>query len=276
MTTKTNICAEKDPADEFVPELYKPHRRAASTRSSGSNSPAPGDYTNMSEYYDVIMTSGYYDYKKIADSIFARPHFQHALEIGCGTGLILEEMAGRDALASLTGVDLTGSMINIAARRLQRFPAVSLVLQNITQLQLDRQYDLAFSYGGVWYFVVDGDREPFMVSHLSQEADNHLGLARLGEAVCQGGRLLLGAQGPHTDYEKTISNGMVYSQKIEPMAQGFTKHYFLADRGRTVMAQTLEYRTYTFTEALQLLAQHGFQQVPAHGPGATFLEFVRA
>ena len=26
-----------------------------------------GDYTNMSAYYDWIMTSGYYDYKKIVE-----------------------------------------------------------------------------------------------------------------------------------------------------------------------------------------------------------------
>ncbi len=28
-----------------------------------------GDYTNMSGYYDLIMTSGYYDYEKIVDHI---------------------------------------------------------------------------------------------------------------------------------------------------------------------------------------------------------------
>ncbi len=28
-----------------------------------------GDYTNMAGYYDVIMTSGYYDYAKIVDSL---------------------------------------------------------------------------------------------------------------------------------------------------------------------------------------------------------------
>ena len=28
-----------------------------------------GDYTNMSGYYDLIMTSGYYDYQKIVDHL---------------------------------------------------------------------------------------------------------------------------------------------------------------------------------------------------------------
>ena len=28
-----------------------------------------GDYTNMSSYYDVIMTSGYYDYAQIVNDL---------------------------------------------------------------------------------------------------------------------------------------------------------------------------------------------------------------
>ena len=31
-----------------------------------------GDYTNMSNYYDLIMTSGYYDYKKIVNDFVER------------------------------------------------------------------------------------------------------------------------------------------------------------------------------------------------------------
>ena len=54
-----------------------------------------GDYTNMAGYYDVIMTSGYYDYAKIVDSLVAHHPQRNVLEIGCGTGLILEELAKR-------------------------------------------------------------------------------------------------------------------------------------------------------------------------------------
>jgi ubiquinone/menaquinone biosynthesis C-methylase UbiE len=54
-----------------------------------------GDYTNMSGYYDLIMTSGYYDYKKIVDGLLAHGPVHNVLEIGCGTGLILEELAKR-------------------------------------------------------------------------------------------------------------------------------------------------------------------------------------
>ncbi len=54
-----------------------------------------GDYTNMSDYYDVIMTSGYYDYEKIVENILIDRSVKSMLELGCGTGLILEELAQR-------------------------------------------------------------------------------------------------------------------------------------------------------------------------------------
>ena len=47
-----------------------------------------GDYSNMARYYDVIMTSGYYDYAKIVDNLVLQDSVEKVLEIGCGTGLI--------------------------------------------------------------------------------------------------------------------------------------------------------------------------------------------
>lgn len=217
-----------------------------------------GDYTSMSSYYDLIMTSGYYDYKKIVENIVKDNSFNSVLEIGCGTGLILQELGQRETGADIMGVDLTEAMLTIASERLQPFPNISLSLQNVTQFDLNKKYDLAFSYGGVWYFVVDGVNEPFLVSHLSEEEDNQRGLERLASHVSAGGKMLLGIQGPHHDYEKPVSNGMIYSQKIEPSAHGFIKHYYLADQAEVVMSQTINYRTYSWTEALALLANYGF------------------
>ena len=235
-----------------------------------------GDYTNMSAYYDAIMTSGYYDYQAIVDSLIGHEPIEDVLEIGCGTGLILEEIAKRQPHADIAGIDLTESMLSIAKKRLRQFTNVHLSRQNITQLRLAQDYRLAFSYGGVWYFVIDGDNEPFLVSHIVAEAGNHQGFASLARYVRPGGTLLLGIQGPHFDYEKPISNGMVYSQKIEPHDQGFTKHYYLTDAAETVMAQTVKYRTYNFTDARELLASHGFDYVPNHQPGHRFLQFTKS
>lgn len=235
-----------------------------------------GDYTKMSGYYDLIMTSGYYDYEKIVNELVACGDFHHVLEIGCGTGLILEELAGRKNDIAITGFDLTEAMLAIAKKRLDKFDHVQLEHQNVTGLSLHKQYDLAFSYGGVWYFVMDGVNEPFLVSHIYDAQSNWDGLSKVASHVQSKGRLLLGVQGPHRDYHSPVTNGYVYSQTIQPIEHGFTKHYFLHDGGVQLMEQRIDYRTYTFAEALDMLASLGFIYQPTSQALPQFQSFVKA
>jgi SAM-dependent methyltransferase len=235
-----------------------------------------GDYTNMSGYYDLIMTSGYYDYKKIVNELIQNPEFHNVLEIGCGTGLILEELARRKSGIEITGIDLTAAMLSIAEQRLHHFNNIQLKRENVIELDLHQQYDLAFSYGGVWYFVMDGVNEPFLVSHIYDEQANKDGLARVAQHVQANGHLLLGVQGPHRDYQSPITNGYVYSQTIKPIVHGFTKHYFLHDNDEKLMEQSIDYRTYTFDEALALLGFYGFTYQPSDTDTPQFLRFLKS
>ena len=235
-----------------------------------------GDYTNMSGYYDLIMTSGYYDYQKIVNELLANGDFHQVLEIGCGTGLILEELAGRKKDIAITGFDLTEAMLAIAKKRLDKFGHVQLEHQNVIALSLHKQYDLAFSYGGVWYFVMDGVNEPFLVSHIYDAQSNLDGLSKVAAHVKSKGRLLLGVQGPHRDYQSPITNGFLYSQTIQPIEHGFTKHYFLHNGEEQLMAQRIDYRTYSFVEALDLLGSFGFKHQPGSQALPQFQSFVKA
>ena len=234
-----------------------------------------GDYSNMASYYDVIMTSGYYDYAKIVDNLVLQDKVEKVLEIGCGTGLILEELAKRKSTIEISGIDLTEPMLAIAKERLKSFKNVALTQQNVCHLSLPSAHDLAFSYGGVWYFVIDGDKEPFLVSHIPDHQANLQGIAKMAEHIASHGTLLLGIQGPHHDYETVISNGMKYSQKIDPTDIGFTKHYYLSDGPNTLMAQTVAYRTYSFDQAKDMLSVHGLTYVPETRDNKLFLRFSR-
>lgn len=218
-----------------------------------------GNYTNMAAHYDFIMTSGYYDYEKIVNDLLQYAPFRSILEIGCGTGLILNEIAKRNIIECIAGVDLTEAMLSIASKRLREHSNVSLMLQNVVHMELRQNYDVAFSYGGVWYFVVDNVSDPFLVSHVVDDADNERGFSRLACCVRSGGTLLLGKQGPHFDYSKPLAGGSTYSQRITPCPNGFIKDYYLANATETVMSQTLRYRTYSFAQSLDLLAKYGFE-----------------
>jgi len=235
-----------------------------------------GDYSNMASYYDVIMTSGYYDYAKIVDSLVLQDSIEKVLEIGCGTGLILEELARRKPSIQISGIDLTAPMLAIAKERLKPFKNVVLSQQDVCNLSLPSAHNVAFSYGGVWYFVIDGDKEPFLVSHISDHEANLQGLEKMAQHIAPNGSLLLGIQGPHLDYETVISNGMKYSQKIDPTDIGFTKHYYLDDGPQTLMAQTVKYRTYSFEEAKNMLSAYGLSYVPEVRDKKLFLRFSKA
>ena len=235
-----------------------------------------GDYSNMASYYDVIMTSGYYDYAKIVDSLVLQDSIEKVLEIGCGTGLILEELARRKPSIQISGIDLTAPMLAIAKERLKPFKNVVLSQQDVCNLSLPSAHNVAFSYGGVWYFVIDGDKEPFLVSHISDHEANLQGLEKMAQHIAPHGTLMLGIQGPHHDYETVISNGMKYSQKIDPTDIGFTKHYYLDDGPQTLMAQTVKYRTYSFEEAKNMLSAYGLSYVPEVRDNKLFLRFSKA
>ena len=220
-----------------------------------------GDYTQMAEVYDEIMLAGYYDYVGIADAL-ARCEGSSVLELGVGTGLILQRLVARRPELELAGVDLTASMLDQAAERLHAYPHISLLLQDVVTLNLGRQFDVIFSYGGPAYFVREDAGTAMMISHIPGRPANQQAFERIAEHLPAGGTLLLGVQGPHTDYTEPIGAGRVYAQKIEATAEGFRKHYRLTDQGRTVMQQSTDYRTWSFADALQLLDQCGLEYLP--------------
>lgn len=70
-------------------------------------------YAALSRHYDLIMTSGYYDYGAYARALVTElGDHKRVLELGVGTGLVCEsllELSGADL--RLTGIDHTESML---------------------------------------------------------------------------------------------------------------------------------------------------------------------
>jgi ubiquinone/menaquinone biosynthesis C-methylase UbiE len=113
-------------------------------------------YTGLAAHYDLIMTSGYYDYddyaRTILDLIGDR---RQILEVGVGTGLVCERLldTGPPDLM-LTGIDHTDSMITQARARLGSRAAC--IQQDILHMAFPPAFDAAFSVGGVWFYIHDG------------------------------------------------------------------------------------------------------------------------
>lgn len=242
------------------------------------------DYTPMSSFYDVIMTAGYYDYGRVATALgrhldevaAASGASPRVLELGCGTGLILELLATAHPEASVVGLDVTADMLRQAEQRLSGHGNVHLVRADVRDAHVGDGFDVVFSYGGIWYFVPDGHSYT-LISHLRGDDDNRVALERVAASMRPGGRLLLGVQGQHRDYEATIAHpdgDVVYAQSIDPIDDGFRKRYGLRRGSADLMAQTIDYRTYESGDALELLESAGFQLVADPGPEPVFLQLA--
>jgi SAM-dependent methyltransferase len=93
-------------------------------------------YDALAEYYDVVNEDPVELVELLATLLAScHPSATTILELGCGTGAILEGLGPR---FTRTGVDLSGAML---ARARQRCPDVNFLHGDITTISLARRFD---------------------------------------------------------------------------------------------------------------------------------------
>ncbi|MFD4632508.1 class I SAM-dependent DNA methyltransferase [Streptomyces sp. NPDC058284] len=218
----------------------------------------PDSYADLSRYYDLVMTSGYYDYDRYARTLLDRVgDGRDLLELGVGTGLVCERLLelGPSDLR-ITGIDHTDSMLAQARERLDG--QVRLLRDDVLDMSFPSAFDAAYSVGGVWYIVQDGN-ESWLSSHLLEEEDNLVGMANAAASIKPGGSLLLSVQGPHRPHERPLPGGLLYAQHVVVDDEGrYTKDYFIKRQEKVLAHQSLRFRLFPQKTADRLLQQCGF------------------
>ncbi len=70
-------------------------------------------YDEIAEYYETTVESVYYDYPKAAQSLDSiLKGREKLLEIGVGTGLVVEKLLELDPEYEITGIDFTPAMLD--------------------------------------------------------------------------------------------------------------------------------------------------------------------
>ncbi|GGV31058.1 class I SAM-dependent methyltransferase [Streptomyces spectabilis] len=241
-------------------------------------------YAGLSAHYDLIMTSGYYDYDAYARALITLiGDRRELLELGVGTGLVCAKLLGLKASGlTITGIDHTESMLAQARRRLGE--RVRLVAGDIREPVLTAPFQAAYSVGGIWYFIHDEQNDAIMLgSHLVTEEDNATALAHLHDALAPDGILALAVQVPHHAYERPLPGGLVYAQEVRQVDVGvFVKDYYVkqggtegrAGSGEIVAHMCCPYRVFPAGRAERLLTQCGFRSEGPTGDGL-FRQFTR-
>jgi SAM-dependent methyltransferase len=227
-------------------------------------------YAGIAEHYDLLMTSGYYDYQTYADALHAIMNDRRRImELGVGTGLLVEKLLEHDGGYQLTGIDNTKAMLDQAKER--HGDKMAYVLQDVTELSLEQTFEGAFSVGGCWYFIQE-DSGLNLYSHIEDKAACFRGLKNVVEHLESGGKLAFALQGIHSDYSRPMPGGLVYEQKIHPQEGGrFTKHYLITKDGVKVGEQFYSYLVVPQDEVNSFFAELGCEALGLDPSGEFFV-----
>lgn len=219
-------------------------------------------YAGMAEYYDLWVTSGYYNYEVMAKAAYdIAGDGSKILELGVGTGLLVEEYLKLDPTCDFTGVDFAPSMLEIAYQRLPK--DVRLEEADAVTMELNDTYDVAISNGGVWGILDLGDTWEFG-GHIPGVAANREGLKNLARHLNDGGLLLLHRQMPHQNYDKILPGNIIYTQHLEeientPEYHLLQKDYYFKKDGKLVAQDQVLITCFKPDVSQQLLTEAGFE-----------------
>lgn len=226
-------------------------------------------YTDITEYYDHLMTQGYYDYEKMAQAVYSlmeEKGCHKILELGVGTGLFAEKLLLLAAESEFTGVDITASMLDIARTRLGEWG--TLIEADVMAMDLQDTFDMAISSGGVWVINQRKGRTDLGI-HGNNINQSIQGLKGIAKHLRQDALLLLSIQGDQKNYEQELPGEIVYSQEIEKVAENdeiesIEKSYFFKKNGVILAQQKLELSFVKQWKKEEILEQVGFTFVGVH------------
>ncbi|WP_051116478.1 class I SAM-dependent methyltransferase [Amycolatopsis nigrescens] len=214
-------------------------------------------YAGLSRYYDLIMTSGYYDYDDYVRALIASlGERRRVLELGVGTGLVCQRLLESAPELRITGIDHTESMLAQARERLGH--RVNLVRQDILRMTISAAFEAAFSVGGVWCHLEDGDGLT-LASHLVDDRDNVTALTNLHRALAPGSLFLLAVQQSHRTFQRELPGGLTYDQQVRAVTDDLlVKDYYVIRDGDVLAHQRCQFRTFPEDEGRRLLEKCGF------------------
>ncbi|MGB3513373.1 MAG: class I SAM-dependent methyltransferase [Microcoleaceae cyanobacterium] len=170
-------------------------------------------YDDIAQYYDLIMESGYYNYRKEAQPLNSiLKGRKKIIEIGVGTGLLAEKLLELDPWYEITGIDFTPAMLDRSKARLGS--RAKVVEGNVLSMDLQESFDGIYSHGGPVGVSRVGNNY-HLYSFMPNFEDTVKMLDNIARHLVDGGLFVLNIQAEETDAdgEQEIGNNIVYVQQ---------------------------------------------------------------
>ena len=216
-------------------------------------------YDKLAQFYDSFVTKNRnYDEiaKELAEMIGDK---KDLLDIGIGTGLIVEHLLKMNPSYKITGIDTSESLLEQAQKRLG--DNVELHCQSVSELESDRTFDVAYSRGGAWTFVRDR-AETMLGSHLLNLEDIQKSFNAVAKHLKTGGRLIVSSSNAYGNnlveledsivHERTATTEIVNNERYAILDYRFYKDKELLAK------QILKLRLLSYNTVTLMLEKAGF------------------
>ena len=167
-------------------------------------------YDKIAKFYDDFVQKNR-DYSQIATE-FSQiiGSARNLLDIGIGTGLVVEHLLQIEPEYKVTGIDTSKDLLEQAQVRLGN--KVDLYHQSVSQLDIYKQFDLAYSRGGAWTFVSNQESKVFLASHIFNTDEIKKSFQCIADCLRTGGSLMISYSNAYGDNYVEMDNGMVHKR----------------------------------------------------------------
>ncbi|NER97229.1 MAG: class I SAM-dependent methyltransferase [Symploca sp. SIO1B1] len=166
-------------------------------------------YQTLAQFYDSFVSKNR-NYPEIATELAdIIGNDRNLLDIGIGTGLIVEHLLHIEPSYQITGIDTSEPLLEQAKQRLGQ--KVDLYCQSVSELDLAQQFDVAYSRGGAWT-LVNEQSKTMLASHIFSSTDIQKSFDYVAKHLNEKGRLIISSSNAYGDNLVELDNGIVHKR----------------------------------------------------------------
>ncbi|NER86514.1 class I SAM-dependent methyltransferase [Moorena sp. SIO3A2] len=216
-------------------------------------------YQKLAQFYDDFVQKNR-NYDQIATELAELiGDARDILDIGIGTGLVVEHLLQIEPAYKITGIDTSQSLLEQAEKRLRK--TVNLHCQNVSELDLDKQFDVVYSRGGAWTFVKN-KLETMLASHILSLAEIQKSFDRVAKHIKPEGLLIISSSNAYGNNFVELENGIVHKRIAHTEGNEDERYtildYLFYQNEKLLAEQKLKLRLISYQTTTTMLSQANF------------------